>query len=33
VVAPGTPDAFGKLVAAETTRWANVIKQAGITAD
>lgn len=33
VVAPGTPDAFGKLVAAETTRWANAIKQAGITAD
>ena len=33
VVAPGTPDAFGKLVAAETTRWADVIKKAHIAAE
>jgi tripartite-type tricarboxylate transporter receptor subunit TctC len=30
-VAPDTPQEFGALVSAETARWADVIKQAGIT--
>lgn len=32
-VAPGTPEAFGKLVAAEHARWADVIRKARISAD
>jgi hypothetical protein len=28
-----TPDEFGKLIAAETEKWANVIKVAGIKAE
>jgi len=30
---PGTPQAFGKYLEADMTRWAKVIKQAGIKAD
>ncbi|VCU68706.1 Tripartite tricarboxylate transporter family receptor [Pigmentiphaga humi] len=33
IVAPGTPEAFGELVADEYARWAQVIKKARITAD
>ena len=29
---PGSPDDFGKLIAAETDKWAKVIKFAGIKA-
>jgi hypothetical protein len=27
---PGTPEAFGKLVADETDKWAKVIKAGGV---
>ena len=30
---PGTPQDFAKFLAADMTRWARVIKQAGIKAD
>jgi tripartite-type tricarboxylate transporter receptor subunit TctC len=33
VVTPGRPEVLEKLVQAESVRWANVIKQAGIQAD
>lgn len=33
VVTPGRPEALEKLVQAESVRWANVIKQAGIQSD
>ncbi len=32
-VLPGSPDDFGKLIAADTAKWAKVVKFAGITAD
>jgi tripartite-type tricarboxylate transporter receptor subunit TctC len=32
-VAPSSPEAFGKLVQTDYTRWADLIKKAGITAD
>lgn len=32
-VIPGTPANFGKLVAAETEKWAKVIKFAGVKAE
>jgi tripartite-type tricarboxylate transporter receptor subunit TctC len=33
VALPGSPAAFGKLIADETEKWAKVIKSAGIKAD
>ena len=30
---PGTPDEFGKLLAAETEKWGRVVKTAGVKAD
>ena len=32
-VLPGSPAAFGKLIAEETEKWAKVIKFAGLKAD
>src|SRR5262249_403300 len=32
-VLPGSPPDFGKLIAAETEKWAKVVKFAGIKAD
>jgi tripartite-type tricarboxylate transporter receptor subunit TctC len=32
-IAPGTPEALGKLVQADLVRWADLIKKAGITAE
>ena len=33
IVLPGTPAAFGKLIADETDKWAKVIKFAGLKAE
>jgi hypothetical protein len=32
-VLPGSPGDFGKLIAAETEKWAKVVKFAGLKAD
>ena len=32
-VLPGSPTAFGRLIAADTEKWAKVVKFAGIKAD
>ena len=30
---PGTPEAFGKIIAEETDKWAKVVKATGATAE
>ncbi|MEI6114635.1 MAG: hypothetical protein WCP99_08695 [Burkholderiales bacterium] len=30
---PGTPEDFGKVIAAETEKWAAVVKSSGATLD